>query len=144
MAQAQAGQQVRVHYTGKLDDGTVFDSSTGSEPLTFTLGSGEVIPGFDKGVLGLSVDETRTIMIPAAEAYGPHQAAMVVELSKTEIPPHLKLKVGQRLQMKSPNGVIVVVVTAETDTTITLDGNHPLAGKDLTFDLKLVEIVQPS
>ena len=141
MAQAQSGQQVRVHYTGKLDDGTVFDSSTGSDPLTFTLGSGEVIPGFDKGVLGLTVNESRTVKIPAAEAYGPHQPGMVVELPRTEIPPHLKLKPGQRLQLKSPTGVITVVVTGESDTTITLDGNHPLAGKDLTFELQLVEIV---
>ena len=141
MAQAQSGQQVRVHYTGKLDDGTVFDSSTGSDPLTFTLGSGEVIPGFDKGVLGLTVNESRTVKIPAAEAYGPHQPGMVVELPRTKIPPHLKLKPGQRLQLKSPTGVITVVVTGESDTTITLDGNHPLAGKDLTFELQLVEIV---
>ena len=141
MAQAQSGQQVRVHYTGKLDEGTVFDSSTGSDPLTFTLGSGEVIPGFDKGVLGLTVNESRTVKIPAAEAYGPHQPGMVVELPRTEIPPHLKLKPGQRLQLKSPTGVITVVVTGESDTTITLDGNHPLAGKDLTFELQLVEIV---
>lgn len=141
MSQAQSGQQVRVHYTGKLDDGTVFDSSTGSDPLTFTLGSGEVIPGFDKGVLGLTVNESRTIKIPAAEAYGPHQPGMVVELPRTEIPAHLKLKPGQRLQLKSPTGVITVVVTNESDTTVTLDGNHPLAGKDLTFELQLVEII---
>lgn len=141
MTQAQAGQQVRVHYTGKLDDGTVFDSSTGNDPLTFTLGSGEVIPGFDKGVVGLAVNESRTVKIPAAEAYGPYQPGMVVELPKTEIPSHLKLKPGQRLQIKTPNGVLAVTVTAETDTTITMDGNHPLAGKDLTFDLQLVEIV---
>lgn len=141
MTQAQAGQQVRVHYTGKLDDGTIFDSSAGSDPLTFTLGGGEVIPGFDKGVMGLTVNESRTVKIPAAEAYGAHQPGMVVELPKTEIPAHLKLKPGQRLQIKTPNGVLAVTVTAETDTTITMDGNHPLAGKDLTFDLQLVEIL---
>ena len=141
MAQAQAGQQVRVHYTGKLDDGTIFDSSTGNDPLSFTLGSGQVIPGFDKGVLGLAVNESRTVKIPAAEAYGPFQPGMVVELPKAEMPAHLKLKPGQRLQIKTPDGVLAVTVTAETDTTITLDGNHPLAGKDLTFDLQLVEIL---
>lgn len=141
MTQAKAGQKVRVHYTGKLDDGSVFDSSSGGEPLTFTLGSGEVIPGFDSGVTGLAVNESRTIRIPAAEAYGPHQPGMVVELPKAEIPPHLKLKPGQRLQLKSPQGIITVVVVAESETTVTMDGNHPLAGKDLTFDLQLVEIL---
>lgn len=141
MTQAQTGQKVRVHYTGKLDDGTVFDSSLGNDPLTFTLGGGEVIPGFDKGVLGLAVNESRTVKIPAADAYGPHQPGMIVELPKAEMPSHLKLKPGQRLQIKTPNGVLAVTVTAESETTITLDGNHPLAGKDLTFDLQLVEIL---
>lgn len=141
MTQAQAGQKVRVHYTGKLDDGTVFDTSSGGDPLTFTLGSGEVIPGFDSGVTGLALNECRTITIPASEAYGPHQPEMVVELPKTEIPPHLKLKPGQRLQLKGPTGIITVVVVAESDTTVTMDGNHPLAGKNLTFDLQLVEII---
>jgi peptidylprolyl isomerase len=141
MTQAQAGQKVRVHYTGKLDDGTVFDSSSGGEPLTFTLGSGEVIPGFDRGVTGLTLNECRTVRIPHTEAYGPHQPEMVVELPKAEMPPHLKLKPGQRLQLKGPTGTISVVVVAESESSITMDGNHALAGKDLTFDLQLVEIL---
>lgn len=142
MTQAKTGQKVKVHYTGKLDDGSVFDSSSGGDPLTFTLGSGEVIPGFDKGVLGLAINECRTVRIPAAEAYGVHQAGMVVEIPKSELPSHLKLKPGQRVQIKAPQGGIMVVnVVAESDTSITLDGNHPLAGKDLTFDLQLVEIL---
>lgn len=140
MTQAKSGQQVKVHYTGKLNDGTIFDSSVNGEPLAFTLGSGHVIAGFDKGVTGMQVNESRTVTIPAAEAYGPHQPGMVVELPKTEIPAHLALKTGQRVQLKTPQGMITVNVAAETDTTITLDGNHPLAGKDLTFDLQLVEI----
>ena len=141
MTQAATGQKVKVHYTGKLDNGTVFDSSVGKEPLTFTLGSGEVITGFNNGVLGLKVNESKTVTIPATEAYGPHQAGMVVELPKTEIPPHLKLKPGQRVQVSEPQGGMMTLnVVAETETTITLDGNHPLAGKDLTFDLQLVEI----
>ncbi len=141
MTQATTGQKVKVHYTGKLDDGTVFDSSVGKDPLTFTLGSGEVIAGFNNGVLGLTVNESKTVTIPATEAYGPHQAGMVVELPKTEIPPHLKLKPGQRVQVSAPQGGMMTLnVVAETETTITLDGNHPLAGKDLTFDLQLVEI----
>ena len=140
MTQAISGQQVKVHYTGKLDDGTVFDSSVNGDPLTFTLGSGQVIAGFDKGVTGMTVNESRTINIPAVDAYGPHHAGMVVELPKTEIPAHLALKPGQRVQLKTPQGMITVNVVAETETTITLDGNHPLAGKDLTFDLQLVEI----
>lgn len=142
MTQAKAGQKVKVHYTGKLDDGTVFDSSAGREPLAFTLGSGEVIPGFDKGVTGLAVNESRTIRIPAAEAYGDHQAGLVAEIAKSELPPHLKLKPGQRVQVSAPQGGMMVVnVVAESETSITLDGNHPLAGKDLTFDLQLVEIL---
>ncbi len=140
MTQAKSGQQVKVHYTGKLSDGTVFDSSVNGDPLSFTLGSGQVIAGFDKGVTGMIVQETRTVTIPAIEAYGPHQAGMVVELPKAEIPPHLALKPGQRVQLKTPQGMITVNVVAESETTITLDGNHPLAGKDLTFDLQLVEI----
>jgi len=140
MTQAISGQQVKVHYTGKLDDGTIFDSSLNGEPLTFTLGSGHVIAGFDKGVTGMAVHESRTIKIPAVDAYGPYQAGMVIELPKTEIPAHLTLKPGQRVQLKTPQGMITVNVVAETETTITLDGNHPLAGKDLTFDLQLVEI----
>lgn len=140
MTQAKSGQQVKVHYTGKLDDGTIFDSSLNGDPLTFTLGSGHVIAGFDKGVTGMTVNETRTINIPAAEAYGPQQPGMVVELPKTEIPSHLALKPGQRVQLKTPQGMLTVNVVAESETTITLDGNHPLAGKDLTFDLQLVEI----
>jgi peptidylprolyl isomerase len=141
MKQAEAGQQVKVHYTGKLSDGTVFDSSINGDPLTFTLGSGQVIAGFDSGVTGMTLNETRTIHIPAVNAYGPVQAGMVVELQKTEIPAHLALKPGQRVQLKTPQGMLTVNVVAETDTTITLDGNHPLAGKDLTFDLQLVEIL---
>lgn len=141
MKQAEAGQQVKVHYTGKLSDGTVFDSSINGDPLTFTLGSGQVIAGFDSGVTGMTLNEMRTIHIPAVNAYGPVQAGMVVELQKTEIPAHLALKPGQRVQLKTPQGMLTVNVVAETDTTITLDGNHPLAGKDLTFDLQLVEIL---
>lgn len=142
MTQAKAGQQVRVHYTGKLKDGTVFDSSIGGDPLAFTLGSGQVIAGFDKGVTGMAINEMRTVTIPASDAYGPHQAGMVVEISKTEVPAHLALKPGQRVQLKTPQGMLTVNVVAESDTTITLDGNHPLAGKDLTFDLQLVEIME--
>lgn len=141
MTQAKAGQQVRVHYTGKLHDGTVFDSSLEGDPLTFTLGSGQVIAGFDRGVTGMAINETRTVRIAAADAYGIHQAGMVVEIAKTEIPAHLALKPGQRVQLKTPQGMLTVNVVAESDTTITLDGNHPLAGKDLTFDLQLVEIM---
>lgn len=141
MTQAKSGQQVRVHYTGKLNDGTIFDSSVNGDPLTFTLGSGQVIAGFDKGVTGMVLNETRTITIPAAEAYGPHQAGMVVELQKTEMPAHLALHPGQRVQLKTPQGMLTVNVVAESETTITLDGNHPLAGKDLTFDLQLIEIM---
>ena len=142
MAQAKKGDTVKVHYTGKLDDGTVFDSSLKREPLQFTIGEGQLIPDFEEGVVGLSPDESKTVNIPADKAYGPHHDEMIMEVSREQFPKDLEPRVDQRLQVSQPDGQsFVVLVTEVSETSVTLDGNHPLAGKDLTFDIQLVEIV---
>lgn len=138
---AKDGNTVKAHYTGKLDDGTVFDTSLESEPLEFVLGSGQLIPGFDEAVRGMKVGQTKTVRIPAEEAYGPHLEDMVIVIERDKLPANLNPTVGQRLQMQHENGsVVAVMVTDVSDTTITLDGNHPLAGKALTFEIQVVEI----
>ena len=141
MAQAKAGDTVSIHYTGKLDDETVFDSSRGAQPLTFTLGAGQVIPGFDRGVLGMAPGEEKTITIPADEAYGAHRDDLVGQVERSVFPADLKPEVGQQLQMQDPTGqTLVVTVKDVNDATVTLDANHPLAGENLTFELELVAI----
>ena len=142
MPTAKSGDTVKVHYTGTLNNGQVFDSSKSREPLQFTLGSGMVIPGFDAAVTGLSPGESVTATIPNAEAYGPYQEEMVAEIEKQNIPADFELEVGQRLQMQVPSGeAMSVTITDIKGEMVTLDGNHPLAGQDLTFELELVEIV---
>ncbi|MEN6520088.1 MAG: peptidylprolyl isomerase [Armatimonadota bacterium] len=141
MAQAQQGDTVKVHYTGKLDDGSVFDSSVDRDPIEFTIGEGRVIPGFENGIVGMNTGELKTISIPADQAYGPHRDDMVVEVNKAHLPPDLDAEVGDQLQMRQADGQPVVVIVADiSDENITLDANHPLAGKDLMFDVELVEI----
>jgi len=141
-AQAKVGDTIRVHYTGTLDDGTVFDSSVGREPLQFTIGLGQMIPGFDKGVVGLNLSESKTITIPADQAYGPYRADLVQVVARDQLPPDSELEVGQMLQASQPNGqIILVTITNVTDSDVTLDANHRLAGKNLTFEIQLVEIV---
>ncbi|QIZ71154.1 FKBP-type peptidyl-prolyl cis-trans isomerase [Oxynema aestuarii] len=140
MAAAKTGDTVKVHYTGKLEDGTVFDSSVEREPLQFTLGEGQVIPGFEKAALGMNPGDSKTETIPPEEAYGEHREEMVVQVERQQIPDNFA-KVGQRLQIQQPTGQkIPVVVTEVADATVTLDANHPLAGKSLTFDIEMVEI----
>jgi peptidylprolyl isomerase len=142
MAQAQAGDLVKVHYTGRLADGTIFDTSMEREPLEFTLGSGELIPGFEQAVLGMTAGESKTATILADQAYGPHRTEQVIDVERHHLPPDLQPELGQRLQMTRPDGTtITVVVTATTETQVTLDANHPLAGRDLIFDIMLVEIL---
>ncbi|HEV2148204.1 MAG TPA: peptidylprolyl isomerase [Longimicrobiaceae bacterium] len=141
MAQAKSGDTVRVHYTGRLDDGTVFDSSQGREPLEFTLGAQQVIPGFEQAVDGLSPGEERTVEIPADRAYGPRRDEMMLTVGRDQFPPEVQPEVGQQLQMSQGEQVAVVTVAEVSDTDVTLDANHPLAGKDLTFDVRLVDIV---
>jgi FKBP-type peptidyl-prolyl cis-trans isomerase 2 len=141
MVQAKPGDTVKIHYTGRLDDGTVFDSSVNREPLEFTLSGGQVIPGFDEAVLGMTPGESKTQKIPMDQAYGPHREEMVLEISRQQIPPELEPEVGQQLQVQQENGqTIPVFVTEVTESNVTLDANHPLAGEDLTFDIQLVEI----
>lgn len=143
MVQAKQGDTVRVHYTGTLNNGQVFDSSKEREPLEFKLGSGMVIPGFDAAVTGLEPGETVTATIPTNEAYGPYNKDMVADIEKKNIPADFELAVGQRLQMQVPNGeAMAVTITEIKGDTVTLDGNHPLAGQDLTFELELVDIVE--
>ena len=141
MAAAQLGDTVRVHYTGKLEDGTVFDSSEGASPLEFTLGQGHLIPGFEQGVIGMEPGDTRTLSIPADQAYGPHRPEGIIDVNRTELPPNLPLEVGMQLQATQEGGQVVnLTVTEIGDETVKMDGNHPLAGKDLTFDIQLMEI----
>jgi peptidylprolyl isomerase len=141
MTQAKQGDTVKIHYTGKLEDGTVFDSSEGRDPLTFTIGSGQVIIGFDEAVSGMKLDEKKNVTIPADKAYGARNEEMVIEVPKSQVPPDINPEVGQRLQMQGPNDQMVVVeVISVTEKNITLDANPPLAGKDLIFDIELVGI----
>ncbi|MBC8276256.1 MAG: peptidylprolyl isomerase [Chloroflexi bacterium] len=140
-SQARNGDVVQVDYTGKLADGTVFDSSVERGPLEFTLGAGQVIPGFEKAVLGMKVGEQKTVTIPADEAYGPYRDEQVVELPREKLPSDMTPEVGQQLVMRQSDGSeIVVVITEVSDETVTIDANHPLAGKDLTFEIELVKI----
>jgi peptidylprolyl isomerase len=142
MTQAKSGDTVRIHYTGTLDDGTEFDSSAGRDPLEFALGGGQVIPGFDSAVDGMTVGESKTVTIPADQAYGDHHEQLVQEVPKTALPEEIDPAVGMQLQSSSPEGQVMnLVVTDVAEETITVDGNHPLAGQALTFAIELVEIV---
>ncbi len=142
MVQAQRGDTVQVHYTGKLEDGTVFDTSTNRDPLQFTIGEGQIIPGFEQAVVGMNPGESKTVTIPMEQAYGPHREEMVLEVDRKQFPEHLNPEVGQQLQVRQQNGQTMIVTVVEvSDTNVTLDANHPLAGEDLTFDIHLVGIV---
>jgi peptidylprolyl isomerase len=141
MVHAKPGDTVKIHYTGRLEDGTVFDSSANGEPLEFTLSGGEVIPGFDQAVVGMSPGESKTEKISMEQAYGPYREEMVIEVNRQQLPPDLQPEVGQQLQVQQENGQLIpVLVTEVTESQVTLDANHPLAGEDLTFDIQLVEI----
>lgn len=142
MPTATSGDTVRIHYTGTLATGEPFDSSMGRDPLEFTLGSGQVIPGFDTGVAGMAPGESKRITIPAADAYGPRMEEMTMEVPRAQLPAEADPQVGDQLVVGTASGEqFPVVITAVTDDSVTLDANHPLAGQDLTFDLTLVEIV---
>ncbi len=141
MSHAKAGDTVKIHYTGTLDDGTQFDSSAGRDPLEFELGAGQVIPGFDQAVEGMSVGESKSVAIPADQAYGEHHPQMVQEVPRTALPPDLEPEVGMGLSARNQDGSeIQLTVTEVSEDKITVDGNHPLAGKVLNFDLELVSI----
>ncbi|PMB01015.1 peptidylprolyl isomerase [Fischerella thermalis CCMEE 5268] len=141
MGQAKLGDTVKVHYTGKLDDGTVFDTSVEREPLQFSIGEGLVIPGFEQAVVGMTPGESKRTNIPADEAYGPYRPELVMVVDKERIPTDVSVEVGQMLQISQSNGqAIPVVVTEVSDSQITLDANHPLAGQELIFDIQLIQI----
>jgi peptidylprolyl isomerase len=142
MTDARSGDTVRIHYSGTLSDGSTFDSSQGREPLQFTVGSGEIIPGLDRAIEGMSVGETKTVTVHAADAYGDHNPDGVQSVPRAEVPDHIPLDPGTQLQVQTGDGrTLPVTVTEVTADAITLDANHPLAGKDLTFEVELVEIV---
>lgn len=145
MTQVKSGDKIKVHYHGKLNTGETFDSSEGRDPLEFEVGSGMVIKGFDDGVTGMTVGEKKTVTIPADEAYGPVNPEMVLEMPKDRFPQDMQLENGMPLMMSDQNGQQFQVTIVEIkEAAVMLDANHPLAGKDLTFDLELVEIVAPA
>ena len=138
---AKQGDTVKVEYTGTLDDGTQFDTSVGKDPITFKLGSGEVIPGFENGLLGMSVGQEKKVDIAPDQAYGPHHAQLVQEVPKDKFPPHVELKKGIIITLKAPTGQTIMARVGDfKDDKVMLDLNHPLAGQNLHFKLKLVAI----
>ena len=141
MSQAKDGDTVKVHYTGKLEDGTVFDSSRDREPFEFKVGTGNVIPGFEKGVVGMKVGEEKTITIPPEEGYGSHREELTAVVNKSEFPPDITPEVGRQLQINQPNGSVAnVVITKIEDEMVTIDASHPLCGKTLFFDIEMMAI----
>lgn len=141
MSKAEEGNTVKVHYTGTLKNGEVFDSSKDKEPLEFTLGEGQLIPGFEKAVIGLNVGDTTTVNIPSAEAYGDSREDLIIAVPKDQLPTEIEPQIGMQLQVNQENGQPVPVRIADiTETELKLDANHPLAGEDLTFDIELVNV----
>jgi len=142
MAQAKQGDTVQIHYTGRFDDGTVFDTSRSRHPLQFTLGKGQVIAGFEQAIVGMNTGESKTTRIPVELAYGHRRDDMITTINRDQLPAGLDPKIGQRLEMtQADDQNILVTVTEATDSTLKLDANHPLAGKALTFDIELLGIV---
>ncbi|MDA8387140.1 MAG: peptidylprolyl isomerase [Nitrospiraceae bacterium] len=142
---ACGGDAVKVHYTGKFSDGSVFDSSKDREPLQFTIGAGQLIAGFEKAVEGMAAGETKTVMIPPGSGYGARREELVFRVKKEHFPPMIEQKIGVFLELRQPDGGIVEVQISDiTADLVVLDGNHPLAGKDLHFDIELVAISGPA
>lgn len=145
MIRAVKQDTVKVHYTGKLDDGTVFDQSPGDRPLHFIIGKQEVITGFDEAVEGMFQGESKTVTIPCDKAYGVRKPELFEQVDRSIIGDQVNLQVGGQLEITSQDGsVFHVMVTEITDETVTLDANHPLAGKELTFDIELLEVIKPT
>lgn len=143
MTEAKINDKVKVHYKGSLQDGTVFDSSENRQPLEFTIGQGMVIPGFEKGVVGMREGDTKVISMEAENAYGSYREDLIGVVDRSRIPEDINLNIGMVLQVRSPEGSVTnVVVSKITENDVTLDMNHPLAGKDLCFEVTLVEILK--
>ncbi|MEW5745084.1 MAG: peptidylprolyl isomerase [Nitrospirota bacterium] len=141
MGRVPSGSRVKVHYTGRLDDGTTFDSSHGGAPIEFVFGEKDLIPGFEKAVGEMEVGERKTVTIPAEEAYGPHRDDLVVRVRREQLPKDISLERGMTLRLSQPGGKDMSVVIREIDDgTVVLDANHPLAGKRLTFEIELVSL----
>ena len=141
MNQVKENNTVKVNYTGKLADGQVFDSSEGKEPIEFTLGQGQLIPGFEKGLIDMKLNEKKTITVTKEEAYGDVNKDLIQEVKKTELPQDMTPEVGMGLVSKSPDGQEMNLMVVEVkEESIVIDGNHPLAGKELVFDLEVIEI----
>jgi len=140
MTQAKEGDMVKVHYTVKLGDGTVIGSTTNHEPLQFTIGEGQILPGFEQAVVGMNPGESKTIEVPADQAFGPHLDELVVVIDRVQLPEDFNPKIGEQVQFRQEDGQIAtVLVTDVSESSITIDANHPLADKDLTFDIQFIE-----
>jgi len=141
MSKAAPGNTVKVHYTGRLKDGTVFDSTVGRDPVVFTIGKGEILPGFEREVIGMTEGETKTAEIDAEDAFGPRREDQVIAIDRSRIPDTIEPEVGGHLQMVKENGETIAITVKEvTDERVVVDANHPLAGQDLTFNIELVEV----
>ena len=142
MSEVKTGDTVQVHYTGRLESGEQFDSSRERDPLQFTLGNGELIPGFENAVIGMNLGDVKTIQIPSQEAYGPYMENMKITVDKAKLPEDMELKIGMNLMLRgSDERKLNVRVIDIAENTVTMDANHPLAGKDLMFDIELVKIL---
>jgi len=142
MSEAKQGDTVKVHYTGVLRNGRIFDTTSEKEPIQFTIGQGDVIAGFEQAVIGMAPGDSKEQVIPADEAFGPRREEMVQQVSRADLPDHLELEVGKQLQVTDPGGQsAVLTITELSDSEVTLDANHPLAGEDLTFQIELVEVI---
>lgn len=142
MEQAKNGDIVKVHYTGKFDDDIIFDTSEGREPLQFKIGENTVIPGFEQAVVGMNPGDVKTVKLASEEAYGPHRDELVMDVPREKVPPAVNPKMGDILQVQLSNGQMsYALVTEVNEETLVLDANHPLAGRDLVFDIQLLEIV---
>jgi FKBP-type peptidyl-prolyl cis-trans isomerase 2 len=141
MSEAKKGDTVKVHYTGRLDETTVFDSSSDRDPIEFKIGDGNLISGFENAVEGMKVGDKVTVNIPPEEAYGPYRKELVQDVDKKQFPENVVPEIGRQLQITQGEQQMIVTITGIQNEIVTLDANHPLAGKELIFDLELVEIV---